>query len=170
MGGGPWSLAFDSTGRYAYVTSVRPQPVPFRDPPKSEVTIVDAELGVVSARANVADANMLQGVAPVPGRNVVLFTLMRTKNLVPITRIAQGWVITNGLGVLWPEGRVDQVLLDELDRTRFDPTDVPSLRRAVGLVTSGANASRWSMWRKLLRPSRVSPSSNAPKCSPIIWG
>jgi YVTN family beta-propeller protein len=138
MGGGPWSLAFDSTGRYAYVTSVRPRPVPFRDPPKSEVTIVDAEPGVVSARANVADANMLQGVAAVPGRNVALFTLMRTKNLVPITRIAQGWVITNGLGVLWPDGRVDQVLLDEPADSFPDPTDVavtPDGRRA--LVTSG---------------------------------
>ncbi len=138
MGGGPWSLAFDSTGRYGYVTSVRPRLVPFRDPPKSEVTIVDAELGVVSARANVADANMLQGVAPVPGRNVALFTLMRTKNLVPITRIAQGWVVTNGLGVLWPDGRVDQVLLDEPADSFPDPTDVavtPDGRWA--LVTSG---------------------------------
>lgn len=138
MGGGPWSLAFDSTGRYGYVTSIRPRPVPFRDPPKSEVTIVDAELGVVSARANVADANMLQGVAPVPGRHVALFTLMRTKNLVPITRIAQGWVITNGLGVLWPDGRVDQVLLDEPADSFPDPTDVavtPDGRWA--LVTSG---------------------------------
>ncbi|MFH1108163.1 MAG: beta-propeller fold lactonase family protein [Planctomycetota bacterium] len=138
MGGGPWSLAFDSTGRYGYVTNIRPRPVPFRDPPKSEVTIVDAELGVVSARANVADANMLQGVAPVPGRNVALVTLMRTKNLVPVTRIAQGWVITNGLGVLWPDGRVDQVLLDEPADSFPDPTDVavtPDGRRA--LVTSG---------------------------------
>ncbi len=138
MGGGPWSLAFDSTGRYGYVTSVRPRPVPFRDPPKSEVTVLDVERGVVSARANVADANMLQGIAPVPGRNVALFTLMRTKNLVPITRIAQGWVITNGLGVLWPDGRVDQVLLDEPADSFPDPTDVavtPDGRWA--LVTSG---------------------------------
>lgn len=83
---------------------------------------------------------MLQGVAHVPGRDVTLFTLMRTKNLVPMSRVAQGWVITNGLGVLWPDGRVDQVLLDRPVDALPDPTDVavsPDGRYA--LVTSGGS-------------------------------
>jgi YVTN family beta-propeller protein len=41
-----------------------------------------------------------------------------------MTRVIQGWVLTNGLGVLWPDGRVDQLLLDEPDNYFADPTDV----------------------------------------------
>jgi YVTN family beta-propeller protein len=41
-----------------------------------------------------------------------------------MTRVLQGWVITNGIGVLWRDGRVDQLLLDEPDNYFADPTDV----------------------------------------------
>ena len=41
-----------------------------------------------------------------------------------MTRILQGWTITNGLAVLWKDGRVDQVLLDEPQRCFADVTDV----------------------------------------------
>jgi len=137
-GHGPWSLAMRSDAAAICVTSVRPDPGRFRDPLPSEVTMLDPEPGLVSSRFSVADANMLQGVAWVPVENVALFTIMRTKNLIPITRVAQGWVITNGLGVLWPDGRIDQVLLDKPDDYFPDPMDVavsPDGRFA--LVTSG---------------------------------
>jgi YVTN family beta-propeller protein len=123
-GGGPWSLALHPNGKTMYATSVRPNPARFRDPPHSEITVIDAGRGLVTARWMVDDANMLQGIDFVPGADVALFTMMRTKNLVPITRLAQGWTITNGLGVVWPDGRVDQVLLDEPNDYFPDPTDV----------------------------------------------
>jgi YVTN family beta-propeller protein len=41
-----------------------------------------------------------------------------------MTRVLQGWVITNGIGVVWRDGRVDQLLLDEPDNYFADPTDV----------------------------------------------
>ena len=59
------------------------------------------------------ESNLLLGVAWHPSGEFALATLNRTKNLVPMTRILQGWTITNGLAVLWRDGRVDQVLLDE---------------------------------------------------------
>jgi len=136
----PWAIALSSDGRRAYATNVRPNPVPFRDPPQSEITVVDAEHAVVLDRLIVEEANMLQGVSAVPGREMVLFTLMRTKNLVPTTRLAQGWTITNGLGVIWPDRRVDQVLLDLPDEYFPDPMDLavsPDGRFA--LVTSGGS-------------------------------
>ncbi|MEK7711304.1 MAG: beta-propeller fold lactonase family protein [Planctomycetota bacterium] len=123
-GRGPWSLAMRSDAAAIYVTSVRPDPARFRDPPQSEVTVLDVGQGLVSHRHTAADANTLQGIAWVPTENVALFTLMRTKNLVPITRAAQGWVITNGLGVLWSDGRIDQVLLDAPDDYFPDPMDI----------------------------------------------
>jgi YVTN family beta-propeller protein len=139
-GAGPWSMAAHPDGTSLLVTNSRSNPVRFRDPPLSELTVVGTGRERVVARANVAGANMLQGAAFVPGQDVVLFTLMRTKNLVPMSRIAQGWVITNGLGVLWPDGRVDQLLLDAPNASFPDPNDVavsPDGRRA--LVTSGGS-------------------------------
>jgi len=137
-GAGPWSLALHPDGESICVTSARPDPAPFREPHQSELTVVAPGPERVIRRPGVAEANMMQGVAFVPGENVALFTLMRTKNLVPMTRVAQGWVITNGLGLLWPDGRVDQVLLDRPAAAFADPNDVavsPDGKRA--LVTSG---------------------------------
>ena len=140
-GRGPWSVAQAPNGGVMYVTSVRPHLARFREPHESEVTVLDVAEGVVRERRAAADANMLKGVAFVPAgpfRGVALCVLMRSKDLVPATRLAQGWTITNGLGVIWPEGRVDQVLLDQPWRYFPDPNDVavsPDGRWA--LVTSG---------------------------------
>ncbi len=139
-GRGPWSIALRADAAVLAVTNVRPHAAAFREPPHSEVTVVgrlDAG-GRVVDRPVAAGADMLQGVATVPGSGVTLFTLMRNKNLVPMTRLAQGWTVTNGLGILWPDGRVDQVLLDEPGAAFPDPMDVavsPGGRHA--LVTSG---------------------------------
>ncbi len=139
-GRGPWSLSLRSDEAAFYVTNVRPVVPAFQQPPVSELTVVDAANTTVSSRATVPSANMMQGIATIPGTNVALATLMRTKNLVPITRLAQGWTITNGLGVLWPDGRVDQVLLDQPNAYFPDPGDIavsPDGRHA--LVTSGGS-------------------------------
>jgi cytochrome c peroxidase len=53
----------------------------------------------------------------------------------------QGWTITNGLGIIWRNGRVDQVLLDETDMAFPDPADVaftPDGRMAL-VTSSGSN-------------------------------
>jgi YVTN family beta-propeller protein len=138
-GQAPWSLALRPDGKLVCATNVRPQRAEFREPHHSEVTVIGTGRdGVVIDRPVAPEANSLEGIAYVPGRDVALFTLLRTKNLVPITRLAQGWTITNGLGILWPDGRVDQVLLDEPAGYFADPMDVavsPDGRRA--LVTSG---------------------------------
>ncbi len=65
-----------------------------------------------------------KGIATAPSGEYSLVTLIRTKSLVPMTRVMQGWVMTNGLGILWADGRVDQLLLDEPENYFADPTDV----------------------------------------------
>lgn len=137
-GGGPWSMALRPDGQSCLITSVRPSPVRFRDPCESELTVIDMAEGVVASRPIAPEANMLQGIATVPGRDVTLFTLVRTKNLVPTTRLAQGWTITNGLGIVWGDDRIDQVLLDAPAAYFPDPMDVAvSPDGRVALVTSG---------------------------------
>lgn len=133
----PWSIALSPDGQRLLVTNTLSRFVPFREPSISELTVIDTDRAVVCDRIEVPAANLLQGIAWHPSGKYALFVLNRTKNLVPMTRLMQGWTITNGLGIVWADGRVDQVLLDEPGRCFPDPTDVaitPDGRLA--LVTS----------------------------------
>ncbi len=138
---GPWSLSLSPDGSSIYVTNTLSRFVPFRTPSQSEVTIIDTERMVVEDRVVLPGANLLQGVAWHPSGAFALVTLNRTKNLVPMTRLLQGWTITNGLGIIWKDGRVDQVLLDEPNMCFPDPADVaitPDGRYAL-VTSSGSN-------------------------------
>jgi YVTN family beta-propeller protein len=155
----PWSLALSPGGNSILVTNNLSRFVPFRTPSQSEVTVIDVGQAVVRDRYVLPAANLLQGVAWHPSGEFALITMNRTKNLVPMTRLLQGWTITNGVGIVWPGarpsagsgraelveareagGRVDQVLLDEPDACFPDANDVaftPDGRYA--LVTSGGS-------------------------------
>jgi YVTN family beta-propeller protein len=133
----PWAGALSPDGRTLLVTNALSRPGGFRTAPVSEVTALDVAGQQVVHRMAVPEANLLLGVAWHPSGEFALATLNRTKNLVPMTRILQGWTITNGLALLWKDGRVDQLLLDEPQHYFADVTDVaftPDGRRA--LVTS----------------------------------
>jgi hypothetical protein len=83
----------------------------------------------------------LMGVTWHPSGEFALVTLNRTKNLVPMTRLLQGWTITNGLGLLWRDGTIDQVLLDEPGMCFPDPAGLaitPDGRYAL-ITSSGSN-------------------------------
>jgi YVTN family beta-propeller protein len=137
----PWSAALSPDGRRLLVTNALSRFVGFRTPPVSEVTVIDVAGQKVEDRWVVPESNLLLGVAWHPSGEFALATLNRTKNLVPMTRILQGWTITNGLAVLWKDGRVDQVLLDEPQRYFADVTDVafaPDGRTAVA-TSAGTN-------------------------------
>jgi YVTN family beta-propeller protein len=120
----PWSLALSPDGKRMLVTNSLSRFVEFRTPSMSEVTILDVEQAVVDNRLVVPEANLLRGVSWHPSGEFALITLNRTKNLVPMTRLLQGWTITNGLAVLWRGGQIDQVLLDEPNLYFPDPVGV----------------------------------------------
>jgi YVTN family beta-propeller protein len=120
----PWSLALSPDGKLIFVTHALSRFVKDRTPSMSEVTVVDTERVQVAERRVVRSANLLQGVAWHPSGDFALITLLRTKNLVPMTRINHGWTISNGLGILWRDGTIDQVLLDQNHLYFPDPSDV----------------------------------------------
>lgn len=120
----PWSLALSPDGRRLFATNTLSRFVPERTPSMSEVTVIDTERAVVVDRMVLPGANLLQGVAWHPSGDYALVTLNRTKNLVPMTRLLQGWTISNGLGILWRDGTIDQVLLDQPHLSFPDPADV----------------------------------------------
>lgn len=137
----PWSLARSPDGSRIFATNSLSRFVPFRTPALSEVTVIDTDRAVIDDRIVVPAANLLQGIAWHPSGRFALITLNRTKNLVPMTRLLQGWTITNGLGVIWQDGRVDQVLLDEPNICFPDPADLaftPDGRLAL-VTSSGSN-------------------------------
>lgn len=138
---GPWSLALSPDGSQILVTHTRSRLVELRAPSKSEVAVIDTARAEVTNRIVVEGANLLQGVDWHPSGRFGLTTSNRTKNLVPMTRLLQGWTVTNGLGVIWSDGRVDQVLLDEPNVCFPDPADVaitPDGRLAL-VVSSGSD-------------------------------
>lgn len=136
----PWSLAMSPDGSSILVTNALSHLVPPRTVPKSEVTVIDTARSVVDGRPVVPGANLLQGVAWHPRGEYAVVTLQRTKNLVPITRVRRGWVLSNGLGIVWPDGTVDQILLDQPDLCFPDPADVAiTVDGRYALVTSSTS-------------------------------
>ncbi len=137
----PWSLSISPDGSTMLVTNTLSRFVPFRTPSMSEITVVDVARRVVTNRIVVPAANLLQGVAWHPSGEFAFITLMRTKNLVPMTRLMQGWTITNGLGIIWKNGEVDQVLLDEPNLSFPDPADVEfAADGKVAMITSATSS------------------------------
>ncbi len=120
----PWSLALAPDDSTILVTNSLSRIPGARVPLVSEITQIGTQRGSVADRPLVPDANMMMGIAWHPSGEFALAALNRTKNLVPMTRLLQGWTITNGLGVVWRDGSVDQVLLDEPNLGFSDPTDV----------------------------------------------
>ncbi|MBN1846277.1 MAG: beta-propeller fold lactonase family protein [Sedimentisphaerales bacterium] len=140
-GRNPWSLALSGDGRKMLITNNLSHFVPFRQPPESEITVIDVERAVVEARLTATATNLLQGIDWHPAGEMAIFTHNRTKNLVPMTRLLQGWTITNGIGIVWRDGTIDQVLLDEPHRCFPDAADVaftPDGRFAL-VTSSGSN-------------------------------
>ena len=136
----PWSLALSPDGEKIFVTNTLSDFVPPRTPPMSEITVIDTQRGVVEDRFIIPAANLLQGVAWHPSGEFAMVTLNRTKNLVPMTRLLQGWTITNGLGIVWRDGRIDQVLLDQPDIAFPDAADVTFTSDGrLALVTSSGS-------------------------------
>ncbi|MCP3937238.1 MAG: hypothetical protein GY708_17945 [Actinomycetia bacterium] len=117
-------MARSPDGSKIFVTNNLSRFVEFRTPSISEITVIDAERAVVEDRLTAPETNLLQGIGWHPDGEFAFFTLNRTKNLVPMTRILQGWTITNGIGLAWSDGRVDQVLLDQPNMHFPDATDV----------------------------------------------
>ena len=123
-GRGAWAVNRSPDGNSVFITNNLSHFVKFRTPSRSEVTVIDTKRSVVENRIMIPGANLVQGIDFSPDGEFALVTLLRTKSLIPITRVMQGWMITNGIGVLWKDGRVDQLLLDEPGHYFADPTDL----------------------------------------------
>jgi len=153
-GQNPHAVALVPGGNEILVSNRISNPVPFRTPPVTEVTVVDAGGQRIAQRIQFQSAHLIEGVDFTPGGDLALVTLVRPKNLLPATQIERGWLLTYGVGVIERRaretngdggreaGHVRQLLLDDLESSYADPYDIvvtPDGRRAF-VSHSGADA------------------------------
>ncbi|MFC2125489.1 hypothetical protein ACFLU5_11825 [Bacteroidota bacterium] len=125
-GNKPMAVDIAPDEQTVYISSRRTIPVPFRTPPKTELTVVDANSKRVVDRKYITSAHIMENVTFTPSGDLAFVTLVRPKNLVPSTQVEQGWMMNHGIGVIEHKegGRVAQFLLDEPNRFFADPFDV----------------------------------------------
>jgi DNA-binding beta-propeller fold protein YncE len=109
--------------------------------PSSEITVLDPATTRVLRRDILESAHLSEGASVVPGRPWTLVPLVKVRNQVPITQVANGWVMSSGLAVTDSKsGGVVQLPLDEANDYFSDPSAVvvdPAGRRA--FISSGGS-------------------------------
>ncbi len=161
----PQHMALSRDGRRVYVSNVLPHLRPYDEPPVSELTVIDTQKQTVAERILLPGVIALRQIAEAPSASggYLLVPFMRPKNLAPLIRVEQGWVVTHGVAVVRPEmqkilrgvyperseraeedrqgTRVTQVLLDDIDYYYADgygAAFTPDGRYAL-ITSSGAN-------------------------------
>lgn len=136
-------------GKWIYVSNLLAQLAPPDVPPVSELTVIDTAKQIVSSRISVPGAIQLRHIAQVPDRDggYLLIPFQQPHNLVPLVQIQQGWYLANGMVVIrppaagWQQGRVTELLLDDIDHyfaDGFGSASTPDGRLAL-VTASGAN-------------------------------
>ena len=148
----PHQIALSRDGRRVYVSNLLPHLGPYDQPPVSELTAIDAERQIIAERILIPGVIELGHIAESAARGggYLLIPFMRPKNLGPLVRVEQGWVVTHGMAIVRPAGAsgssgdetsVTEVLLDDIDYFFADNHGVaitPDGRLAL-VAASGAN-------------------------------
>jgi len=127
----PRYVTLSRDGRRVYVSNVLPQLRPYDQPPVSELLAIDAVRQVVQEQIEIPGVIELRQIAEAPAAKggYLLVPFVRPKNLAPLIRVEQGWVLTHGMAIVRPgrnpleEGgraKVTQVLLDDIDQFYAD--------------------------------------------------
>ncbi len=121
----PFAVACTTDGSRVFVANRLVGLESLKKTPATEITVLDPATTRVVRRDMLDSAHLSEGVALVPGRNWALVPLVKVRNQVPITQVANGWVMSSGLGVAdMRSGEVIQVPLDEANDYFSDPSAV----------------------------------------------
>ncbi|MDX1636340.1 MAG: beta-propeller fold lactonase family protein [Balneolaceae bacterium] len=125
VGSNPTGAGLSPDGNSLFVLSRRSRPVPFRTPPKVELSVISTSRRQLTDRRELTSAHILENVDYTPDGELALFTMIKPKNLVPAVQVESGWMINHGIGIYSPANeKVYQLLLDEPNRFFADPYDV----------------------------------------------
>ncbi len=120
----PYAVAVSGDGRRVCIANRMAVHDQVLSQPYSEVTVLDPANGHVLAREALHSAHLAEGITDVPTRGWTLNSLVRVSNLVPITQVKDGWVMSTGVAVARENGEVTQVPLDEANAYFSDPSGV----------------------------------------------
>ncbi len=150
----PYAVAVAPDGSIAFVANRLAVPEDHLAVPESELTLLDPARARILARKPMRSAHLAEGVAAVPGRPWSLTPIIKVRNLVPITQVANGWVMSSGLVISDYKGNIMQLPLDEAHDYFADPSGIaidPAGRRAYiasggSDVVSVVDLDRLSQW------------------------
>ena len=121
----PTGMNISPDGRHVLAVSQRSVLVEYRDPPKTEITVINTENQRVQQRKYFEEAHIMEKVDFSPTGDLAFTTLVRPRNLVPAVQVESGWMMTFALGVLSLEtGKMYQLPLDEPNNFYADPFDI----------------------------------------------
>jgi DNA-binding beta-propeller fold protein YncE len=137
----PYAVASSADGTLAYVVNRLAVTLAPLTPPFAELTVVDPGRLRVVSRLDLKSAHLSEGVAAVPGRQWVLAPLVKVRNLIPITQVANGWVMSSGVAVCDAANRIVQMPLDEAQDYFADPSGIAVDRegRRAYIVSGGSD-------------------------------
>ena len=130
-------------GHSLYCTHIYPNIGRHREPPQSEITIVDAGQQIVRERQPLPNVAGVFHVAFSNDGRLGLACQLRPKNLVPLAHVEHGWVFGDSLTLFGADvGEPVQVLIDELERYYTMPFGVAIApdKSAAYISTTGANS------------------------------
>jgi YVTN family beta-propeller protein len=137
----PFAVAITPDGTRAFIANRLVRLAPVMTGTASEITEIDPMTSRTVRRESLESAHQSEGICAVPARSWMLSPLVKVRNLVPITQVANGWVMSSGLAVTdIKTGNVIQMPLDEANDYFADPSGIavdPTGRRA--FVASGGS-------------------------------
>ena len=107
-----------------------------------EITVLEPAQGRILRRTQLQSAHLSEGAAYYPENQWALVPFVKVQNLVPITQVAQGWVMSSGLAVETAAGSVIQIPLDEANNYYADPSGiaVDAVNHRAFIVSGGSDA------------------------------
>lgn len=152
-GRGASYMAETADGSQLYVTHVYPNSTPWREPPESEITVVDtAKAQVVERIERRAIAGEFHVAVSRDGRLGVVAEL-HPKNLVTLAHVEHGWVFVDTLTVFGADvGRPVEIPLDQIGAYYARPFGVviSSDKSRIYVTNGGSNAVTVIDTRKML--------------------
>ena len=125
-GNEPYAVALSSDGRLLAVANRLARPVSARTVPASELTLVDAKEARIIERRELVSAHLSEGVAISSDGSFALATIIRIRNLLPLTQVARGAVMNSGIAFIEtkPGGLTVQFPLSEVNAYFADPSGI----------------------------------------------
>jgi DNA-binding beta-propeller fold protein YncE len=121
----PFAVAASADGSRAFIPNRLVGLASVKSGPESEVTVVNPSTARVVRRTSLTSAHLSEGVCLIPTRAWSLTPLVKVRNLVPITQVASGWVMSSGYALTdLKSSETIQLSLDEANDCFSDPSGI----------------------------------------------